>query len=190
MARQDVVVGLPDEAANTVTISELADLGRRDSARVMQVRFGSAVLVGPAELGGLFDEDEDDEPAWSYMTLQTAPVKAYAGGSRPHGPDSLVYGIVKRSLGPFAETVLVGRSSSNDICIDDPSISKLHARIKRLDDGTHQLTDAGSKNGTFHRDERLTAALILEDGAPLRFGDRRFTYRALDPLLSQLRHTR
>jgi hypothetical protein len=39
--------------------------------------------------------------------------------------------------------------------IRHPSISKLHAHIRALDDGSYVLTDLGSRNGTRIRDHVL-----------------------------------
>jgi hypothetical protein len=48
----------------------------------------------------------------------------------------------------------VGRSQENDIVVDDPNVSRKHARISRADDG-FVVEDLGSTNGT------------LLDGAPI-----------------------
>ena len=44
--------------------------------------------------------------------------------------------------------VTVGRAPDNNIVIPDPSVSRLHALVKRSDDGVFLLLDAGSTNGT------------------------------------------
>ena len=44
--------------------------------------------------------------------------------------------------------VTVGRASSNDVVIPDPSVSRSHALIKRGEDGVFLMRDAGSSNGT------------------------------------------
>ncbi|MEM6788161.1 MAG: adenylate/guanylate cyclase domain-containing protein [Myxococcota bacterium] len=46
-------------------------------------------------------------------------------------------------------TLTIGRSEENDVCIDDPSLSRRHARITRGADGTVTFSDLGSKNGSF-----------------------------------------
>jgi hypothetical protein len=44
--------------------------------------------------------------------------------------------------------VTVGRASSNDVVISDPSVSRMHAMLKRGEDGVFLILDAGSSNGT------------------------------------------
>ena len=44
--------------------------------------------------------------------------------------------------------VTVGRATSNDVVIPDPSVSRKHALLKRGEDGVFLIRDAGSSNGT------------------------------------------
>jgi DNA-binding winged helix-turn-helix (wHTH) protein len=59
--------------------------------------------------------------------------------------------------------------------IDAPTISRRHARITVGDVVT--LEDLGSKNGTWLRNERLTAPGALADGDVVSLGSARFTFR-------------
>jgi hypothetical protein len=59
----------------------------------------------------------------------------------------------------FGRRVLVGRAPTADLRIDDPRVSRLHARIEMRDDGVY-VEDLGSRNGT------------LVDGVPVA-GSRR-----------------
>ncbi|MDW8362766.1 MAG: response regulator [Myxococcales bacterium] len=65
----------------------------------------------------------------------------------------------------FRDEVVLGRGQDAGFVLDDPQTSRKHARIRRLPDGTYELEDLGSRNGTFVNGER-------RDRAPLRFGDR------------------
>jgi len=47
----------------------------------------------------------------------------------------------------FGRRILVGRAPSADLRLDDPRISRLHARIEMRDDGVY-VEDLGSRNGT------------------------------------------
>lgn len=49
----------------------------------------------------------------------------------------------------------IGRGSGNDLVLNDPRVSRHHARIEQLDDSALILTDAGSANGTFLGGHRL-----------------------------------
>lgn len=47
----------------------------------------------------------------------------------------------------FGRRILVGRSPSADLRLEDPRVSRLHARIEMRDDGVY-VEDLGSRNGT------------------------------------------
>ena len=51
----------------------------------------------------------------------------------------------------------IGRDPGNDLCLDDPDVSRRHARI-HLDEGEWRLTDLGSVNGTRLGEERIRGA--------------------------------
>jgi pSer/pThr/pTyr-binding forkhead associated (FHA) protein len=54
-----------------------------------------------------------------------------------------------------------------DIPLDDPGVSRKHAVLERLEDGSYAVTDTGSTNGTFVNDE---SSPISRD-VPVRLGD-------------------
>ena len=60
---------------------------------------------------------------------------------------------------PASGTVVIGRSENADVRIDDPSISRRHAKLRIGDDLT--LEDLGSANGT------LVRSTLLEPGEPI-----------------------
>ncbi len=47
----------------------------------------------------------------------------------------------------FGRRILVGRAPTADVRIDDPRVSRLHARIEMRDDGVY-VEDLGSRNGS------------------------------------------
>lgn len=66
----------------------------------------------------------------------------------------------------------VGRTGSNDLVIDDVSVSKIHASLSVDADGRLSTADTGSTNGTFLNDQRISygKATRLEDGDQVKFG--------------------
>jgi pSer/pThr/pTyr-binding forkhead associated (FHA) protein len=59
------------------------------------------------------------------------------------GPfDGRIYEIPPRELA-------VGRAVDNDLVLDDPSLSRKHARLRRAGPGRIEIEDLGSSNGTF-----------------------------------------
>ncbi|MPY56267.1 FHA domain-containing protein [Streptomyces spongiae] len=54
------------------------------------------------------------------------------------------------SVRPLPErTVRVGRGSDNDLVIDDLVVSRHHAELRARPDGTYEIVDLGSHNGTY-----------------------------------------
>ncbi|MFN8241777.1 MAG: FHA domain-containing protein [Bacteroidales bacterium] len=57
--------------------------------------------------------------------------------------------------------IKIGRDSSNDIVINEPRVSRNHAIITGISDGTYEIRDLGSTNGTFVNGKRVTREIIL-----------------------------
>jgi DNA-binding winged helix-turn-helix (wHTH) protein len=64
---------------------------------------------------------------------------------------------------------VLGRDPAVTVYVDQPGVSRRHARIV-LAGGNATLEDLGSKNGTFLRDDRVTAATPLVSGDLFRLG--------------------
>jgi hypothetical protein len=58
------------------------------------------------------------------------------------------------------EGVTIGRSADSDIFLDDITVSRLHARIAKVEDG-FVLTDQGSLNGTYFENSPITQRELL-----------------------------
>ena len=68
----------------------------------------------------------------------------------------------------IGDLIRIGRAPSNDIVIDDPTVSAQHASLTKLPSG-YRLKDLGSSNGTQINGLSITQA-GLKDGAEIRFG--------------------
>ena len=73
----------------------------------------------------------------------------------------------------------VGRGAHNDIVVPDDSVSDMHAKIQRRDDGWY-LVDVGSTNGTYVGGQRLTAERRLEGSPDVRFGGVKMMFKPRD----------
>lgn len=69
-------------------------------------------------------------------------------------------------LGP----VVVGRSPSADIVIDEPYVSSMHARFS-LQGPAIVLEDMGSTNGTLVNGHAIAQAVTLREGDEVQVGD-------------------
>jgi pSer/pThr/pTyr-binding forkhead associated (FHA) protein len=68
------------------------------------------------------------------------------------------------------EETHIGRIDSADLQLTDEGISRNHALIRRDPDGSYQLVDAGSRNGSYINGRKLTGPQPLQDGDEVRFG--------------------
>lgn len=70
-------------------------------------------------------------------------------------------------VGPGSFTI--GRSSTCDLVIDDPRVSRVHATILAGLDGA-MIKDAGSQNGVFVNERRISEPRALVDGERITIG--------------------
>src|SRR6266567_3314545 len=79
------------------------------------------------------------------------------------------------------EPITIGRASTNQLVLRDPSVSSRHAIIA-LKDQAYWITDTGSTNGTMLNQQRLVpqVPLQLHPGDAIRLGDITCTYEVID----------
>jgi len=139
--------------------------------------FTSGIAVDPTF--GEFEEElkQQDEAARRSAELAEAlprskPAPDVAVAARVTLPDGRTF---EKSLAfrPGGRRVGVGRVSDNDLQLDHPSVSKIHAALVMNREGTLLVADTGSTNGTFINGRRLSygEARQLVDGDVASFGD-------------------
>ena len=84
--------------------------------------------------------------------------------------------------------MVIGRSSDADIRLDDDGVSRNHAKIVLRADGSLQLIDLGSTNGTFYNGSKIDIQ-HLQDGDKIQIGSTmilKFSYQdTLDEALQK-----
>ena len=68
-----------------------------------------------------------------------------------------------------ATPITIGRSAENTLVLDDDYVSSRHARLYPHE-GSWVVEDLGSTNGTYLDRTRLTTAMVLPVGSPVRIG--------------------
>ena len=74
----------------------------------------------------------------------------------------------------------IGRSKSNDLILRDISVSRRHAEILLLEDGSLELVDLESLNGVFVNDDRISR-IRLREGDRIDIGDVRMVFSLKRP---------
>jgi hypothetical protein len=108
---------------------------------------------------------------WKPPSRDAAPV-----GPAPDplvGPVKVVCGSVEHEL--RRGSLLVGRGSECEIVIDDPLISRMHARIQVDSEGV-KVEDLYSTNGVYLNGERIMQARLLHAGDRLFVGNHEVTF--------------
>jgi len=85
---------------------------------------------------------------------------------------------------PLGELV-IGRSASCGLTIDDPLVSRSHARISVSEKGAC-IEDAGSRNGIRVNGRMISGRAKLTDGARFRIGTQEFLFRCIEESQVQL----
>jgi pSer/pThr/pTyr-binding forkhead associated (FHA) protein len=74
---------------------------------------------------------------------------------------------------------VVGRDPDVEVQLDSSTVSRHHARITLTADAA-VLEDLGSKNGTSHKNDRVTSPVRLADGDAIRIGSVLVTFHRRD----------
>ena len=162
------------------------------SKATLQQRLWPDTFVAEANLSNLIAEiraalgDSARAPAY----LRTVHKFGYAfcgdatvaGRARPALASRIVcwleWGFKRFPLSPGEH--VVGRDPDVDVRLDAATVSRHHARLIVTEDRAI-LEDAGSKNGTFRGDDRVTSPVALEDGDYLRIGSVRVVFHVRAP---------
>lgn len=75
--------------------------------------------------------------------------------------------------------LVIGRSATCGLTIDDPLVSRSHARLLISEEGAF-IEDAGSRNGIRVDGKTITGRTPLTDGARFRIGTQELMFRALE----------
>lgn len=105
--------------------------------------------------------------------------KELRGEARPPGRFAVWLVQARRSVPIDAGETIVGRDPGSPVYIDDPSVSRRHARLFVAAENV-TVEDLESKNGTFVGSTRVERAVPLADGDVLRVGSVPLTVRIFE----------
>jgi len=109
------------------------------------------------------------------------------GKEMPSETDLEVYPLAKKAGASFQDRITIGRTSNNDVVLNDTSVSRLHAYIRRDGQGWI-VADAGSKNGSWLRGTQLDARreIALPSRAVIKLGEVELTFYTAADLFAAL----
>ena len=69
------------------------------------------------------------------------------------------------------KVITIGRSTQNDVVINDPYVGRNHLQIIQKDDGSFCVADFGSKNGTYINGNKVHGEVRLSPSDVVRIGN-------------------
>lgn len=75
------------------------------------------------------------------------------------------------------EVCIIGRKEGNDICLQDPNISRIHARIEQGEQD-YTVIDMGSTNGTFVNGRRVVKTTV-KPGDNIKLGKTELKFQVM-----------
>lgn len=153
----------------SVSVQAIAKLYQRDPEKTRRRYSGPLLVWGSPTPGRAYDEyaprlTADLGAPFSRVEVETEPGVAMPE-ERPL-PGAVLFEVRKVGSGAdeFADCVTIGRSVTNDIQLDDRSVSRFHAFLRLNYRHEWVVSDATSRNGTFVNGVRLEGRETL----PLR----------------------
>lgn len=155
-----------------------------DDARKLEARLGGrpVLLYEPPE-NPPGETGSDDEEDYQFRTQSGISVPAIGGG------EPLAVVVEKTKDNAFQRRVTIGRTSNNDVVLDDTSVSRFHAWLEVDETQAWAIVDAGSRNGTWVGGKRVAARAPapLTSGVKVRVGVIELTFFSADGFLKMLK---
>ena len=154
----------------TDPVDGVHQLARQLSRQEFQRSFDHPFLLGLTPAHAFSNDFSGEETETGRRDARSEPRR------RDEGPLALL-GLRKLNRA-LPSAITLGRSDSNDLVVRDTFVSKVHA-LFRHNSGRWELTDAGSRNGTWIGNDRLEprgASLPLVNGDVLTIGRTAFFF--------------
>ena len=78
-------------------------------------------------------------------------------------------------------SIVLGRSASTDIPVDDSGVSRQHVRVETRGESTYVVSDLGSTNGTYVDGKKISAETRIFDGSIINIGQTKIVFRLITP---------
>lgn len=85
------------------------------------------------------------------------------------------------------KVITIGRSSENDITVNNPNVSRHHCQIVQFDNGTFGVVDFSSTNGTYVNGRRVYGQVSLKQGDRVHIAQTELPWQQYFPAASKKR---
>jgi adenylate cyclase len=82
----------------------------------------------------------------------------------------VAYIVFKANRIEIENSLSIGRANDNELIIDEPTVSRNHALIKKIGEKFY-IIDSGSSNGTFRDGKRIHSPILLENKSVIQCGN-------------------
>ena len=87
------------------------------------------------------------------------------------------------------KVITIGRSTQNDVVINDPYVGRNHLQIIQKDDGCFYVADFGSKNGTYVNGNKVHGEVRLSSSDIVRIGNTTLPWKSYFPDITAYQET-
>lgn len=87
----------------------------------------------------------------------------------------MAYIVYKSNRIEIEESLSIGRSSDNELVVDEATVSRNHALIKQIG-SKYYIIDVGSSNGTYKDAKRIHSPVLLENKSIVQCGNMQFIF--------------
>lgn len=136
---------------------------------------GSSDISGETFVGSR-EDFVDDDFASKTIIRSLKDIKPNAWLVKTSGQHSGEEYSIPPEKSPEKRRITLGRSSYNDIVIDDEAASRENSFII-IEKNEYKIGDMGSSNGTYLNDKKITSLKSLNDGDKINIGDSEFIFK-------------
>lgn len=114
-------------------------------------------------------------------TAQPRPTAKPAAPAAAPLPKQAVVEVNGQRFALNHHSIVLGRSASTDIPVDDTGVSRQHIRVEQKSPGSYIVTDLGSTNGTYVDGKKISAQTRILDGSIITIGQTKIVFRLITP---------
>lgn len=133
----------------------------------------------PRPSGAAPMSDPSEAPKTTAQPRSVAPAKPRP--SAPAIPKQAILEVDGQRYALHHHSIVLGRSASTDIPVDDSGVSRQHLRVETRGESTYVVSDLGSTNGTYVDGKKISSETRIFDGSIINIGQTKIVFRLITP---------